>query len=178
MPPNDPIQSVPPSPPVEPKAEPTGVDLLFESRDNSWDTVEANPPEGPGRPTKYNRNNVYRLLKYISFGCNKAEASSLIGIVYDTMNAWENEYSDFSVAVKKAELEQKASLVLEIRRAGREHWQANAWLLERRYPDEFSLHHRIETRGKTLYEFPVEDINKLMSEIVESEKAANQPTVS
>jgi len=60
------------------------------------------------------------------------------GISYQTFNEWRKEKSEFSDAIKKAEVECKAGRIAVIFKAAEEKWQAAAWWLERRYPQEFA----------------------------------------
>ena len=59
------------------------------------------------------------------------------GITYETFRTWENEKSVFSVALKKAEAECKAARIATVLKASEKSWQAAAWWLERRCPDEY-----------------------------------------
>src|SRR5262245_4393151 len=51
-------------------------------------------------------------------------------------------HADFCRTVKKALAETQAEALDLIVAAGKTHWQANAWLLERRYPERWSKHGR------------------------------------
>lgn len=46
-------------------------------------------------------------------------------------------YLDFLDAIKKTELSFKRTHIVRVQAAGSEHWQASAWILERRYPREY-----------------------------------------
>lgn len=59
------------------------------------------------------------------------------GISYETFRTWQTEKSAFSVALKKAEAECKAARIQTILKASEKSWQAAAWWLERRCPDEY-----------------------------------------
>ena len=60
------------------------------------------------------------------------------GISYETFRTWQGEKSVFSVAIKKAEAECKVARIATILKASEKSWQAAAWWLERRCPDEYS----------------------------------------
>ena len=73
----------------------------------------------------------------------RAQAAQAAGVMsYDTIWRWMKTKSEFSEAIKKAEREkyQKAKEVatMAIFRAMETHWQAAAWYLERKYPEEFA----------------------------------------
>ena len=60
------------------------------------------------------------------------------GISYETYRIWQTEKPVFSVAIKKAEAECKVARIQTILKASEKSWQAAAWWLERRCPDEYS----------------------------------------
>jgi hypothetical protein len=58
-------------------------------------------------------------------------------------------YVEFLEAVKKAEAEAEALRVSRISKAGKEgNWQADAWYLERRYPERWGKRIQQEVTGK------------------------------
>jgi transposase len=73
-------------------------------------------------------------------------AASLVGVGRSTVYGWmrrgrketEGPFAEFLDDVKKALAEQEAHCLDRIRVAGADHWQALAWLLERRYPNRWS----------------------------------------
>ena len=74
------------------------------------------------------------------------QAAAIGGVTYTTLNNWMKKgesassgaYVEFLEAVKKAEAEAEALRVSRISKAGKEgNWQADAWYLERRYPDRW-----------------------------------------
>lgn len=78
------------------------------------------------------------LCKWLKKGCSYKDACAMEGISYQTFNEWSKEKSEFSDAIKKAEVECKAGRIVIILRAADKSWQAAAWFLERRYPAEFA----------------------------------------
>ena len=84
---------------------------------------------------KYRQELVTEICGYISGGSTNEDACALAGISEQTFYRWINEKSDFSELVKKALLAFKQTHVAAI--AGSKHWQARAWLLERKFPNEF-----------------------------------------
>ncbi len=50
--------------------------------------------------------------------------------------------------IKKAQAELKLGLLASIKRSGQSQWQANAWLLERCFPQDFARLERREVTGK------------------------------
>lgn len=99
-----------------------------------------------GRKTKYTPETVNEICKAIREGSTQNDAACLAGITTTTFHEWINTKPEFSEAVEKAHADFKRANVAAIRAAGvrpqkdgtlKGQWQANAWLLERKYPDEF-----------------------------------------
>ena len=99
-----------------------------------------------GRPTKLNPTIQGLLCDAIVKGLPFNHACSLVGISYQTMREWmkkgknqlEGLYRDFYVAIKKSEalvVQNALESIHSASRAGT--WTASAWLLERRYPEQF-----------------------------------------
>ena len=124
----------------------------------------------------YGDTNVHCLLtperkaiicEFIRNGNYKGVAVRAAGISDSTYSLWmhnaklaeeagatveNNIYMDFRAAVRKAEADGQVELVETVRKAAaqtRDRWQPAAWLLERRYPDQFSKNEkrRIEVSG-------------------------------
>ncbi|MCO8128665.1 hypothetical protein NHL50_15750, partial [Acidimicrobiia bacterium EGI L10123] len=51
--------------------------------------------------------------------------------------------SEFVEAVRTAEAQAEADAVARIAEHGRTHWQANAWLLERKHPERWRRRGRV-----------------------------------
>jgi len=123
---------------------------------------------GAGRPTKRTPELVARLLEVLAAGNTRKAAYDIAGISSGTFATWLEDDLDFKDAVKKAESDAVAERVARIRAAGiggavvrrvtvarngevvttteeyaRPEWQADAWLLERKYPDDFGRKDRI-----------------------------------
>lgn len=92
-----------------------------------------------GRPTKYMPQIVWNLCKWIRQGNTYTDACRMEGVHYDTFNEWRKQFSDFSVAVERSEALCKADCIACIHKAEAKDWKAAAWILERRFPEEFSL---------------------------------------
>ena len=91
-----------------------------------------------GRRTKYNPATVKLICRLVARGLNYHQAADAAGIHRDTLNDWENTKSEFSDALKRAKAEGISRRLERIERAARNgHWQADAWWLERVYPEQF-----------------------------------------
>jgi transposase len=81
---------------------------------------------------------------------SRARAAECAGIGVSTYKGWrkraetgEEPFASFLADVKEAETEAEAELLERIREHSLTTWQAGAWLLERRYPERYSLKQRI-----------------------------------
>ncbi len=95
-----------------------------------------------GRPSKYSRSVMARISRFVRQGLTREAAASLSGIAVSTLYDWQRKFPEFYDAVKKAEAQLQASLVQHIEKASRKNWTAAAWLLERRFPEEWGRTHR------------------------------------
>lgn len=94
-----------------------------------------------GRRSKYTPELIKEICEAIKEGSTQDDAARIAGIAVSTFYAYMKQ-SEFSEAVEKAHAEFKKTQVKAIKAAGYKtnkggQWQANAWLLERKYPDEF-----------------------------------------
>lgn len=114
-----------------------------------------------GRPTKLTPAIQRRIAKAIRLGLTYALAAEYGGISYFTFNNWmkageevdtetdpDNPYLQFLQAVKKSEADLAVEIMTEIKAASKDpkHWQAGAWILERRWPEMYGRQ-RIEHSG-------------------------------
>ena len=147
------------------------------------DKLTQKPKRGPGQPTKLNEAVIEKLSGYIGKGNYLSTACQAVGISYDAYRSWleraeddqengrETLYSQFIVAIKRAEGEAEASRVARIEAAGigggvskrrvttfkdgtntiEETFNSPQWLadmthLERRHPDRWGRkdRHQVE----------------------------------
>lgn len=92
-----------------------------------------------GRPSKYNSAIARKICQSVASGCSREAAAALAGISPSTLQEWRNQLPEFSEGLQKADAQFERSAVREIRKAGRKprNWAANAWMLERRYPQKW-----------------------------------------
>ena len=76
-------------------------------------------------------------------------------------------YFEFFEAIKKAEAQAEARNVAVIQTAARDSWQAAAWWLERKYPQEWGKKERHEHVGKDgePIELDIDPKDKLMTRL-------------
>ena len=97
------------------------------------------------RPSKYTPAVVDKIVEALEAGASYKVAAAYAGIHFDTFNEWRERFSEFSDLVKKAEAEAAVGWLEVIDNAAIDGtWQAAAWKLERRYPDEWGRRDRLE----------------------------------
>ncbi len=118
-----------------------------------WDPQRR--PEGGGRPPRLTEGVAQALYKGLVFGLPHPIAASQAHIHPDTFQTWlrrgrieqadpTSAYGCFYLAMQQAKRECEAELIGRIRVAGIRHWTANAWLLERKWPERWGRHFRVE----------------------------------
>lgn len=141
---------------------------FIEVRRGSGPPVPTIPNKG-GRPSKFTPEVEKTILNKLGEGLPLKYAAHSAGISYDTLNRWINaghslnkagEVSEplalFCTAVRQAEASAVSKHVGNINKAADENWQASAWYLERRAPNEFgkkdklTLGGRVDTGGVTI----------------------------
>ncbi len=99
-----------------------------------------------GRRTKYTPDTVDAICEAIRNGSTQHDAAVMAGVGKTVFYEWYSLKPEFAEAVEKAHADFKQKNVTAIRAAGIRadktghlsgSWQANAWLLERKYPEEF-----------------------------------------
>ena len=123
--------------------------------------------------TKLNEETINDLTLCISQGMTNKDACTVAGIATSTFYGWINNPSnelekELADRVERARVVRKMQLLQTIFDAAENGcWQAAAWYLERRYPEEFAKPDRYHDQGITE---AVEAVKDLMETI---EKAAN-----
>jgi hypothetical protein len=107
-----------------------------------------------GRPLKLTPDVQGRIVQAIAAGNTRETAAAYAGINVATLYRWLAEAAagangikrEFHEAVKKAEADAVVTSVAIIRQAAHDSWQAAAWWLERRYPDDWARRERLEIK--------------------------------
>lgn len=89
---------------------------------------------------KYEPSLVKSIIKDIAEGATFKDACDLAGITFETFNTWRKDPSkpEFSEGIKKALIKFKQTHLKNVSKAGAKGvWQASAWVLERKFPEEF-----------------------------------------
>ena len=96
---------------------------------------------------KYSQEKLASFCDRLRHGSSRIDACILEDIAEWTFYTWMKKDPAFAGAVKKSEGEFKNSLVVIIEKAAVNTWQAAAWLLERKYHDEYSQHVKSDVSG-------------------------------
>lgn len=97
------------------------------------------------------------IVKLVAGGMSLRRAAPGVGVSHVTAYKWhrlgqeeesDQKYKDFYNAVEQAHSDCIKSNVALIERAAIKHWQAAAWLLERRFPHEYGRLERVEQTRK------------------------------
>lgn len=123
------------------------------------------------RPTLLTEELQREICGYIENGNSYTTAYRLAGIGETTFHEWkskgekdieagkESVYAEFAVAIKRANEKCKAWNVQQIMNAAgdKKHWTAAAWLLERKWPEEFAKTDKIDHTGRVKIIFDKDD---------------------
>jgi hypothetical protein len=88
------------------------------------------------------------LYKALGLGLNAKDSCIYADISGDTYYKRIKKNPAFAKAVEKATLQPKMRALANIQKAAAVSWQASAWLLERKFSDEFALKNKTEITGK------------------------------
>ena len=91
------------------------------------------------RPTKYHSANVDALVEALCHGLSVSAACGIVGIERTTFYNWKKEHPEFREAIDGARPILESNMLARITQASHDDWRAAAWILERRYPEDFSL---------------------------------------
>lgn len=104
--------------------------------------------------SKLTKETQANICKLIRAGVPYKHAAKAAGISEATFYAWmkmgreksRGKYPEFLESVKKAEAESVAEAVARIRKSAEKSWQAAAWWLERRHPEDFAKREYTESK--------------------------------
>jgi hypothetical protein len=100
-----------------------------------------------GRPTKLTDAVTKTITDAIAKGLTYEAAADLAGITRETFNQWMKDgrprFKAFSDAVRQANAQARIQLIEKIGKA--DDWRAAAWILERRFREEYGAN--VQLRG-------------------------------
>ena len=107
-----------------------------------------------GRPSKLNDETETKLLQAIQLGSTHAMACAYAGIGERTFYDWMSRNVQFKQKIKEAEAKGAVTWLAKIEKAATDgSWQAAAWKLERRYPNDYGRRDGVRTSQE-----PQEDV--------------------
>lgn len=90
-----------------------------------------------GRKTLYTPETVKTIVDTIRIGGSDVDACARGGITQETFYQWMKK-AEFSEQVIRARYDGKLQRIARINKAGATDWRADAWYLERRWPEEYA----------------------------------------
>jgi len=103
--------------------------------------------------TKYTPELGEMIAEMVAQGTPHATAAQAAGVCRDTYYRWLSENPSFSTAIEQKKAQAVHDRVSRILEAGRKGvWQADAWWLERRRPEQFMLRQKLDTDSKFIIE--------------------------
>jgi hypothetical protein len=115
--------------------------------------IKKKPAKKPGRPTLLNPTRQAALLEAIEQGMPLKQAAAIAGMSYDTLNAWqkrgENEsapeqFRQFCQLLRHSQAVAMQVHLSSICDSAKRDWRAAAWMLERRFPEDFARQQQLE----------------------------------
>lgn len=126
-----------------------------------------NPPH---RPTLLLDDDIKRkILASLTMGMTIKEACIFAEIDESTFYNWRKNYSedpqfkDFFKSLKKAEVQGKMKHIQKI--FEEQSWQASAWWLERKFPEEFARREKVQLSGDEKNPVVVKEIKEALSKL-------------
>lgn len=127
-------------------------------------------PHAGGRPSKATIDNQGIICQAIASGAPRRLAAQAVGMHEATLYRHLANNHEFREQVEKAEGQFVARNVALIQKAAIETWTAAAWLLERRYPDEFGR--KLQTEQHVVTETIGESQKETIGKILELKRAS------
>jgi len=143
--------------------------------------TENTPVVKRGRKTKLDEARADKLIKAIKGGNDKKVACQFAGISETTLYRWleqsksknaSQELRDFRESFERSEAEAEFAYVTRIAQAASNgRWQAAAWWLERKHPERWAQHTKIQAeisgRDGGAITITVEEARKVVLEMLE-----------
>lgn len=101
---------------------------------------------GKGRPTVMTPDKEKEILAILTMGGSRNIAADYVGIAQGTLHDCIKRDAAFSERIKGAEAKGQIRHIKKVSES--EQWQASAWMLERKWADEFGRRDKTELTGK------------------------------
>lgn len=142
----------------------------------------------PGPKGKLTPERSRKIIKAIKEGSPHETAAASAGIAPSTFYDWlakgeqyeTGVYREFAEKIRQAEAIAESERIRRINKAGKEgDWKADAWYLERRYPDKWGRRHisaELSHSGEVLnrHEYETEDLIQQLQEDDEGRELLKQ----
>lgn len=125
-----------------------------------------------GRTRKLDDDLELKLLKHLRHGVSRRDSCAACSLGYSTFERWLKEGADleadhqlrgFRGRVQRAEAMAKIQLISAVRRASATEWKPAAWLLERKWPEEFGRRDHV-TQEVTVREGEAQQVEDAMAD--------------
>lgn len=131
-----------------------------------------------GRPTKYTDELVAKLCQAIELGATYELACNYAGITFETFRQWREKKPEFAARVHEAEGKATVKWLAKIEQAATDGaWQAAAWKLERRYPQQYGRtvqDHNVNVRREDIIQEVAQRYNISPAELVAALEAGDE----
>ena len=109
------------------------------------------------RPTKLTPEVQKTITDAIAIGATYQAAAEYAGIAYETFNEWMKDkrpkFVKFSEAVREANAKARVTLLARIQTSAKDgDWRAAAWILERRFSEDFKPSAKVDVTWKEVLE--------------------------
>lgn len=94
----------------------------------------------PGRRSALDETKKGQIVGILSVGCSRRAAARLVGCSPETIRRTALRDAEFAAAIAKAESQSEVLCLKNVQEAGKDkkYWRAAAWVLERRYSDDYA----------------------------------------
>lgn len=95
----------------------------------------------PGRRPVLDEVKKKEIVAILSQGCSRRRAAEYVGCSHRTIRNTALRDPQFAEALARAEAQSEISCLTNVRKAAKkeQYWRAAAWVLERRYPEDYAL---------------------------------------
>jgi hypothetical protein len=105
-------------------------------------TVKRKPGRPVGSGVAITPDKKKEILAILTVGSTRNTAADYVGVGRSTLSETIGRDKEFHEQIKRAEAQGKLRHEKKIAEA--DAWQASAWHLERKYPEEYALKHKLE----------------------------------
>jgi len=87
------------------------------------------------RSTQLVEQQRHDIITILSVGCSRETAAKHVGCSVNTIHKVAKQDAEFDEKLRQAESHHELKQLQNIHEAAEKHWQASAWMLERKYPE-------------------------------------------